>query len=108
LDIYWVDLNPTKGAEARKKRPCVIVQSSLVNKNSRTVIIAPLLPDHKNWPFVVNIKPSKTNNLDKDRNLNLKQMRAVDVSRISNKYGVIEAKYKNKIDNVLKLVLNIE
>ena len=108
FDIYWVDLNPTKGAETRKKRPCVIVQSTLINKGSRTIIIAPLLPDHKNWPFVVNITPTKTNNLDKDRNLNLKQIRAVDVSRISNKYGVLEEEYKFQINHALELILGVE
>lgn len=107
FDIYWVDLNPTKGAETRKKRPCVILQSTLMNKNSRTVIIAPLLPDHKDWPFVVNIKPTKTNNLDKDRNINLKQLRAVDVSRISNQYGVLESKYRSDIHKGLKLIFDI-
>ena len=106
FDIYWVDLNPTKGAETRKKRPCVIIQSTLLNKGSRTVIVAPLLPDHKDWPFVVNINPSKLNNLDKNRNLNLKQMRAVDVSRISNKFGMLEAEYKRDIVAVLSLIFN--
>jgi mRNA interferase MazF len=108
FDIYWVDLNPTKGAETRKKRPCVIIQSTLLNKGSRTVIVAPLLPDHKNWPFVINIKPSKSNNLDKERNMNLKQIRAVDISRVSNKYGVLEIKYKKESDKILKLIFNID
>lgn len=31
LEIYWVDLEPTKGAETQKLRPCVIIQSDLVN-----------------------------------------------------------------------------
>jgi mRNA interferase MazF len=106
FDIYWVDLNPTRGAETQKKRPCVIIQSSILNQNSRTVIVAPLLPDHKDWPFVVNITPSTQNNLDKPRNLNLKQMRAVDVSRLSNHYGVIEHHYKSKIQTALDLIFD--
>ena len=36
LDIYWVDLEPTKGTETKKLRPCVIVQSDLVNIQSKT------------------------------------------------------------------------
>jgi mRNA interferase MazF len=37
LDIYWVDLEPTKGAETKKLRPCVIVQGDLVNIQSKTL-----------------------------------------------------------------------
>lgn len=58
LDIYWVDLEPTKGAETRKLRPYVILQSDLVNVQSRTLIVAPLLPQHKPWPFAINLEPT--------------------------------------------------
>lgn len=104
LDIYWVDLEPTKGSETRKKRPCVIVQSDLMNKGTRTLIVAPILPKHKDWMFAVNINPSKANGLDKDRHINLKQLRSVDVSRISNKQGTIEQKYFNEIRMALKII----
>ncbi len=103
LEIRWIDLEPTRGAETQKKRPCVIVQSDLVNPGTKTVIVAPILPNHKTWPFAVNVTPSKANGLDKDRHINLKQLRAVDVSRIKNKQGTLEKKYFNDI----KIALNI-
>lgn len=107
LDIYWVDLNPTKGSEANKKRPCVILQSDLLNKVTRTVIVCPILPDHKSWPFAVNIKSSKINGLDKDRHLNLKQIRVVDTSRIDNKQGILEKHYLSDIKQKLEIVFGI-
>ena len=106
LEIRWVDLDPTKGAETRKKR-CIIVQDSIVNQGSKTVIIAPLLPGHKNWPFAVNLVPTKRNGIDKERHINLKQLRSVDVSRISNKQGVLESRYWGEISNALKIVLGL-
>jgi len=108
FDIRWVDLDPTKGAETRKKRPCVVIQSDLMNVSSRTFIVAPLLPDHKDWPFVVNILPTKANGLDKHRHINLKQMRAVDKSRITNKQGVLEKKYRTPILEAISLMFEIE
>ena len=104
LEIRWVDLEPTKGAETRKKRPCVIVQSDIVNLGSRTMIIAPILPGHKDWLFAVNIFPTKTNGLDKARHINLKQLRAVDVSRIQNLQGNLEQHYLKSIQDALKIV----
>ena len=107
LDIRWVDLDPTRGAETRKKRPCLIVSSTLVNQRSRTVVVAPLLPDHKPWPFVVNVSPTAANGLDKPRHVNLKQLRAVDGSRVSNLQGKLEASYQPAIEAALRLVFGL-
>ena len=59
LEIRWVDLEQTRGAETKKKRPCVIIQADIVNRGSKTVIVAPILPGHKDWLFAVNITPTK-------------------------------------------------
>lgn len=107
LEIRWVDLEPTRGAETQKKRPCVIMSADLVNHQSRTVIVAPLLPSHKTWPFAVNLTPSTDNGLDKPRHINLKQMRAVDVSRISNRQGVVEASYRPDIEAAMRLIFDV-
>ncbi|MEZ5691261.1 MAG: type II toxin-antitoxin system PemK/MazF family toxin [Rickettsiales bacterium] len=107
LDILWVDLNPMRGSETRKKRPFVDIQSDLVNKSSHTIIVAPILPNHKEWPFVVNITANKINNLDRDRHINLKQLRAVDVSHIGKRQGIIEKKYVNQIYESLKIIFGI-
>ena len=107
LEIRWVDLDPTRGAEVKKKRPCVILQDDVVNQGSRTIIVAPLLPGHKDWPFVVNLTPTKTNGLDKDCHVNVKQLRAVDVSRIMNKQGMLEKRYLAPIKAALSIVFDL-
>ena len=84
----------------------MIVQSDLVNRGTKTVIVAPILSKHKNWPFAVNLKPSKANGLDKDRHINLKQLRAVDVSRIQNKQGTLEKKYLKDIKIALDIIFD--
>jgi mRNA interferase MazF len=104
LDIYWVNLEPTIGAETQKQRPCVILQQDLLNQYSNTTIIAPILPGFKTYPFAVNITKSKQNGLDKDRHINLKQLRVVAYERISNQQGRIERKYLPAIQQALQLV----
>ncbi len=106
-DIYWIDLEPAKGAETKKLRPCVIVQGDLVNIQSRTLIVAPLLPNHKPWPFAVNLEPTQENGLDKNRHINLKQLRAVDVSRIGKKQGKLESQYIDSIKDALTIVFDL-
>lgn len=107
LDIWWVDLEPVRGAETRKKRPCVVVQADIVNRGSHTLLVAPLLPEHKNWPFAVNISPTKGNGLDKDRHINLKQLRVVDISRCGKLQGRIEKRYLAHIHEALNIVFGI-
>lgn len=107
LDIWWVDLEPTRGSETQKKRPCVIVQADIVNQYSKTVIVAPILPNHKTWPFAVNVAATAANALDKDRHVNLKQLRVVDVSRFDSKQGTLERKYLSAIQEALKIVFGI-
>ena len=107
MQVYWVNLDPTKGSETKKHRPCLIVQSSLLNRNSSTIIVAPIIPGNKEWPFVVNIMPTKKNQLDKNRHVNLKQLRAVDVSRITKQLGVIEGKYRDHINQKLAFIFNL-
>ncbi|MDJ0681243.1 MAG: type II toxin-antitoxin system PemK/MazF family toxin [Xenococcaceae cyanobacterium MO_167.B52] len=104
LEIRWVDLEPTKGSETQKKRPCVIIQSDIVNRGSKTVIVAPILPGHKNWLFAVNIIPTRDNGLDKERHINLKQLRVVDISRVQNLQGTLEKEYLKSIQDALKIV----
>jgi len=107
LDIYWVDLEPTRGSETQKLRPCVIIQCDLVNEKSQTLIVAPLLPNHKAWPFAVNVTPTSKNRLDKDRHINLKQMRAVDVSRLINHNGQLEKKYLPNIHYSISIIFGL-
>jgi mRNA interferase MazF len=41
-EIWWVDLNPTRGSEINKKRPCVILSVDPINQRRRTVVVVPL------------------------------------------------------------------
>ena len=41
-EVFLVDLNPTRGSEIRKTRPCVIVSPDELNAYLRTFIVAPL------------------------------------------------------------------
>ncbi len=107
FEIRWIDLEPVRSAETQKKRPCVILQSDLVNQGSRTFIVAPILPGHKNWPFAVNITPSMENALDKPRHINLKQCRAVDISRIGKVQGALEKSYLSPIKYALQVVFGL-
>jgi mRNA interferase MazF len=38
-DVWYVDLDPTRGGEINKQRPCVIFSSNSVNRRRNTVVV---------------------------------------------------------------------
>ena len=82
-DIYWVDLNPTIGSEIKKKRPCVLIGATPINKARRTVVVIPLssagVPKPRP-PLTIGVKC-----LGKEAVAVCDQIRAVDKSRLQEK-----------------------
>ena len=56
FDVYWVDLNPTVGAEIQKIRPCVVVSPNELNRYLATVII---IPAHLQSMAILSVLPAK-------------------------------------------------
>lgn len=106
LDIWYVRLDPTEGREAQKTRPCLVLQNDLGNEFSDVTIVAPFLKP-KDYPFVVQIKPSVDNGLDRLRGLNLSQMRVVSYTRFVSKLGVLESHYNRQIDRAISIELSL-
>jgi mRNA interferase MazF len=50
-DVFLVSLDPTKGGEIQKTRPCVIVSPDELNAYLRTFIVAPLTTGGHPYPF---------------------------------------------------------
>lgn len=54
FDVWLVSLDPTKGGEIKKTRPCIIVSPKEINEYMKTVLIAPLTSTIKRFPFRLN------------------------------------------------------
>jgi len=50
FDVYLVNLDPTIGSEIQKTRPCLVISPDEMNRNIRTVIIAPMTSAQKEYP----------------------------------------------------------
>ena len=83
-DIYLVSLNPTRGSEIRKTRPCVVVSPDELNAHLRTFIVAPLTTGGHRYPFRV---PCHFE--DKVGHVVIDQLRAVDRDRLIKRLGVL-------------------
>ena len=49
-EIWWVSLDPTKGSEIKKTRPCVVLTHDTLNTLRRTVVVIPLSTAAKPHP----------------------------------------------------------
>ena len=103
-EIWWVRLDPAIGVEATKTRACLIIQNDLGNKASKITTIVPFLAK-RNYSFVVNVKPTSDNGLDKERGLHFNQVRSVDNSRVESKLGVLEDIYWQEIKMAIDVQL---
>lgn len=100
-DIYWVDLNPTTGAEISKLRPCVLVGATPINQARHTVIVVPLSTAAKVRP-PINIAVSC---LQKQVTAVCDQIRTVDKSRLRKQADSLSEKDLNSLDDSLRQVL---
>ena len=102
-DIYWVDLEPTKGAEIKKLRPCVIVSATPINKARHTVIVVPLSTSAKpRSPIVIEVKC-----LDKLVTAVCDQIRTVDKSRLVKPAGKVTLVDLEVLEESLRQVLSL-
>lgn len=103
-DIFWVNLNPTKGSEIRKERPCVLVGATPINQARSTVLVAPLSTSGRpNPPIVISVTC-----LGKAQVLVCDQVRAVDKSRLgSNKVDTLTRSDMSAVDAGLRQVLSL-
>ncbi len=103
--IRWVSLDPTLGAEIQKTRSCLIVQNDVMNQYGQLTVVIPFRPGSKLAPYVVNVKATSSNGLDRDRFLDVAQIRSVDARRILRLVGVLELEYWQQIRTALDIVL---
>lgn len=102
-DVYWVDLNPTKGTEINKKRPAVVISNDSANEISQRVIVAPITSSvTKVFPFEVKISIKAVNG-----KVLLDQLRSCDKQRLNNKITSLDMTTMEQIDVALKIALGL-
>jgi len=102
-EVYRVDLNPTKGAEIKKTRPCIIVGANPINKARKTIIVVPLSSSPTPRPPLV----IPVNSLGKNSVAVCDQIRAIDKIRIIEKIATLTKEEMGLLDDSLSQVLGL-
>jgi mRNA interferase MazF len=83
--VYLVELDPTRGSEMRKTRPCLVISPNEMNRHLRTLIVAPMTGQGRRYPSRVTVTFAAVEGL-----VVLDQIRTVDRSRLVRRLGVLD------------------
>ena len=108
-DVLLIDLDPVKGSEQGKTRPCLVVQNDIGNKFAPTTIIAAITSNTgKSYPFTVFVKQGD-GNLTKDSLVLCNQIRTISTQdRLVKKLGSFKADTMKKVNEALKNSLALD
>ncbi len=107
-DIFWVNLNPTRGSEQAGRRPVLVIQNDIGNEVAPTTIIAPLTTKSFTKPYPTNVHlPKGVAGLTADSTILLSQIRTLDKQRLEDKIGHLSAPYIEKVNSAIKLSLGL-
>ena len=81
-DVHLVSLDPRRGSEIRKTRPCVIVSPNELNEHLQTAIVAPMTTGGQVYPWRISCRFQNRAGF-----VALDQVRTVDRQRLVKRVG---------------------
>jgi mRNA interferase MazF len=109
-DVVWVDLQPSRGSEASKRRPAVVVSNDGANQAaaSRRRGIVTVVPVTSNtervYPFQV-LLPAGSCGLGRESKAQAEQIRSVDIVRVEAVAGHLSPSLLDELDAAIRLHL---
>jgi len=83
-DVHLVQLDPTRGSEIKKTRPCVVVSPDELNAHLRTAVVAPMTTGGKAYPWRIRCRFQSRSGF-----VALDQLRTVDQERLVKRLGAL-------------------
>ena len=96
FDVFLISLDPTRGSEIRKTRPCLVISPNEMNDHIRTVIVAPMTT--KGRPYPTRIACTFQG---KRGQIVLDQIRTVDKTRLVRRLGAVSSAVKDQVLHAL-------
>ena len=102
--VYWTTLDPVRGSEMSKTRPCVIVSANEINRRRHTVVIVPLTstPEPVHFPLVIDVPSAGIGSKARSE-----QIRSVDKSRLKALIGRVSDDDLETISRGISKVLGL-
>jgi mRNA interferase MazF len=95
-DVYLVALDPTRGSEIAKTRPCAVVSPDELNAHLRTVTVVPMTTSERRYRFRVDVDFA-----GKSGALAVDQVRTVDKTRLVRRLGTLDSATQGRLSSGL-------
>lgn len=108
FEIWLANLNPSRGTEPGKIRPVVVIQTNLLNQlDHPSTLILPISSQLTPEENILRVRLSKgKSGLEKDSEILIDQIRALDNRRFLEKSGSLEYKEIAELRSKLKAILD--
>ena len=108
--IYLANFNPSKGTEAGKIRPCLIMQSDLLNEAEHpSTTVLPLTTQLIDDATPLRYRIKSRDKLKADSDIMLDQTRTIDNKRITNDVlTVLDSAELAEVETMWQIVLGLE
>jgi mRNA interferase MazF len=105
-EIWFTDLNPSKGNEQAGFRPVVIISGNLMNTYLNVLICCPLTTKIKNYKGNVVLTSNANNGLSETSEILTFHIRSISKERLKRKIGFIEQAELEQIKTCLQDILH--
>lgn len=103
-DIFWADLNPTKGREQSGIRPVVILSHEVFNERSGTVIAMALTSQSQKAGFPLNLE-IESSKLPKKSWIKISQIRTISTKRLGKRISrVLPEEIDKAVDGLNEII----
>jgi mRNA interferase MazF len=106
FDIWLANLNPSKGTEAGKTRPVVIVQTDLLNAVHLSTLICPVTTNVQPKLEYLRVHLTK-GQLPELSDVLVDQVRAIDNTRLISRLGRLTQNQQMKLKSNLRIMLDL-
>jgi mRNA interferase MazF len=105
-DVWLVNLDPTRGREQAKCRPCVVISPELFNQGpSELVVILPITSTFRQLSWFVQLDPPEGGLVQRSY-IMCNQLRTVSINRFQgSRLGVISSITMKHVENRLRILL---
>ena len=102
-EIWCVNLDPTRGSEIKKTRPCIVLGTNILNERRRTVVVIPLSTGPQAAPpLLVPVSCAGKSTIAV-----VDQIRAVAKERLHGRLDELSPRDLFKLEDALRMVLEL-
>jgi mRNA interferase MazF len=107
-DVFFVNFDPTIGAEIKKTRPALILQNDVANRWSPITIVAAITSRFEEplYPTEVILRVPE-GGLEVDGVVLLNQIRSIDKRRLIRRLGAVKAERMREVERSMLISLGV-